>query len=281
MNLVKCTGKNNDETLFQYTFRVEPIDEPKEVFFTVVPVNQDFDDVFKLSLTFDKAKCLKVSMMNVNNQQIYREKGLPEAMIHKAATIFNMTIVSSSNGKRVGEYRTEPATKVWKRLESRGQAVYSSNEDQYTYIGYRLINKIDPGYENYGEERMQLVQHYIDLPFEDLMKIKPVWDDQKPDQHEIIQADSQKLLSQVDFLGLSSENLFNYYSADHRYADILKRWENSEAVSPGILTLDTIGKPRFSDGRHRTLLACFLRQKTVPVAVPTFIREKALVLIGI
>lgn len=101
-----------------------------------------------------------------------------------------------------------------------------------------------------------------------MVAIVPVWDkNYEPEKYDIIVADCNKVLEQVDFMELSTINIFNYQTGDHRYADILKSWQEGLPISPGNLNRSATGKISFSDGRHRTLLACLLMNDTVPIAV--------------
>lgn len=60
-------------------------------------------------------------------------------MIEESSSILGLEIISSTNidsEKSFGEeYRTDQATKVWRRLVVAGKAVYESTRDIFTYIG--------------------------------------------------------------------------------------------------------------------------------------------------
>lgn len=137
MNLLKCTGKDNEETLFQYRFETIPYDEPKEINFTVVPALGEYSDFFNFALSVVDPNYLKINMMTANGQAIYRGKGIPAALMNEVGILFDKIIISSANGKRAGEYRTKSATKVWDRLVANSLAEYNAQEDRYVYTAYR------------------------------------------------------------------------------------------------------------------------------------------------
>ena len=282
MNTLICTGKDGIQSVFQYKFRSEPHDDPREVIFNLIPVTGPYLDFFELIFQVVDDNCLKIVSMTANGQPIYSAQGIPEALIHEAAELFNAKIISSSNSNGAGEFRTEKATKAWNRLVTQGKAVKDEADDRFLYTGYKRIYKPDPGYTNYEPERMELLQQFIDMPFREMAAIKEVWgENEEPEKYDIITADARKLPNEVDFIGLPIDNLFNYLSADHSYADILTRWREGKPVSPGILTTTAESRLQFTDGRHRTLLACLLLKETVPVAVYPFQRELIEKLIGI
>ena len=75
--------------------------------------------------------------MNHYNIVEYKAKGIPDKLIEEATKILNVTIKSSSNNPEFqvfpNEFRTDSATKVWKRLVAKNQAAYDERMDIYTY----------------------------------------------------------------------------------------------------------------------------------------------------
>jgi len=65
----------------------------------------------------------------------YRGCGIMRALIPFVAKRLSSRIVSSSNAI-TGEMRTPDATKVWKRMESDGQASFIRSEDRYYYPAF-------------------------------------------------------------------------------------------------------------------------------------------------
>lgn len=136
MKTIKCIGRDGLEREFfcsdteieglikkKYTYRIRPSDsEPQESFeFTVEEVDNS---------------TVKVVMMNAHNEPTYSAMGISETMIEECAMTLGKTIVSSSNRhKNSDEYRTEPATKVWRRLEKLGRAIYNVDWDRFTFLG--------------------------------------------------------------------------------------------------------------------------------------------------
>jgi hypothetical protein len=80
---------------------------------------------------------LKINLINAPNNQRYRKKGIPEAIIKELSNIFGKTICSSTNFDKYKtckkEYRNENANKYWQRLVSSGHAIYDNERDIYYY----------------------------------------------------------------------------------------------------------------------------------------------------
>lgn len=91
---------------------------------------------FEASFAEDGSDRMRVTMLDNRNKPHYRGKGITEALFELVARRSQpRVLVSSSNvgAPESGQYRTEAATKVWRRLEEAGKAVYDEAEDRFTY----------------------------------------------------------------------------------------------------------------------------------------------------
>jgi hypothetical protein len=89
------------------------------------------DEWFDLTVVRFDPQTFMVTMMQSNYKEWFSAKGIPEAIIPYAAGILKCHIVSSSNKKNAGEYRTPPATKAWERLRNKALADYDAENDRY------------------------------------------------------------------------------------------------------------------------------------------------------
>ena len=89
-------------------------------------------DFFLLQL-IDFGEYLQVVDITHNEDERYRKKGIPEAIICELINVFDKSIHSSSllNKKFPTESRSDPAKKYWERLRKEGKADYNSDSDHY------------------------------------------------------------------------------------------------------------------------------------------------------
>jgi len=138
MCIIECTSKEGIKNNFKYKLsRNENFEDRLEWKFSVIPEDENFTDFFYLSAEEVNSETLKVTMINHHNQDIYIAKGIPERIIRELAIISGQRVISSSNKTQYqsfgAEFRTPPATKVWDRIKTIGNATYDSEKDIYSY----------------------------------------------------------------------------------------------------------------------------------------------------
>ncbi len=140
LSVIRCTGADRITREFYYEIESDAGADVPEM---IVRVHQEAQisgeqHWFDLTLKQLDENRWMVSMMQHNNKEWYRAKGIPDALIPALAERLNKVITSSSNrdpAKRFPEeFRNEAATKVWRRLVGQGRATYQENEDRYMCI---------------------------------------------------------------------------------------------------------------------------------------------------
>lgn len=134
-----CVGQDKIERTFYY-YRFSTFSLKTEYGFRVY-ASQDASDreFFEFTVVEEEDDSLKITMMQNNRDPRYTAKGIPDSLIPEIAKVMGRQIRSSSNraGARTdsNEHRTPAATKVWKRLESKGVARYDLDHDIYYFLG--------------------------------------------------------------------------------------------------------------------------------------------------
>lgn len=139
---IKCIGKGEIEQTFFLDLEADELDGWDNPTFYVHlrnPPEPESDDFFSLSLDKLVTGVYRVDTMSHHERSWYSAKGIPDAVISEAASIFG-TIKSSSNkcAIRDNESRNNDAEKVWLRLYAAGFAKYDEAEDRYVYVGGAL-----------------------------------------------------------------------------------------------------------------------------------------------
>jgi hypothetical protein len=91
--------------------------------------------------------------------------------------------------------------------------------------------------------------------------------------------DCLKLISSAAFLGLNPLELFSGdEDSDYPVARLLDNWANGKFIDPPTIGFDSNDDLVFTDGRHRTIVAHYLGEKRIPIAVangePTLTKMK-------
>lgn len=74
----------------------------------------------------------RVNVLENHSHPEHTGMGITEALLPLVQRILNRQVVSSANRRHEeGEYRTSAAGKVWKRLVSKGKAVYDEVQDRF------------------------------------------------------------------------------------------------------------------------------------------------------
>ncbi|OGI05902.1 MAG: hypothetical protein A2Y40_03165 [Candidatus Margulisbacteria bacterium GWF2_35_9] len=130
---IQCTGKDNqvrDFTIFE-----QDENHNKNEYHYLLQKNVIFDmsvDSFQLTLKeIDKVN-LQLISINKNDEELYGAKGIPESVLPFISNLKQKNIKSSRTRIGIkGEFRTEDADKMWKRLFEKKIASYDSDNDYY------------------------------------------------------------------------------------------------------------------------------------------------------
>ncbi|MEZ6142297.1 MAG: hypothetical protein R3B84_17190 [Zavarzinella sp.] len=77
---------------------------------------------------------VRVVAMAHHNKPVYIAKGIPEALLPVVKATLVKDVVSSPTAGEAGVWRTQAATKVWKRLLTSGRAIYDAPTDVYKLV---------------------------------------------------------------------------------------------------------------------------------------------------
>lgn len=130
MEKLECKGKDGKVRYFEYKYEFEHSNNSWS-FHVYSPKATDF---FELKLVPFNQSSVKIIQIRHNDQPELMAKGIPESIILKASEITGKKIISSSNNVGPGEWRSEHATKVWKRLEKGKHAVYDPVSSRYSTL---------------------------------------------------------------------------------------------------------------------------------------------------
>ncbi|MDD3856072.1 hypothetical protein [Sulfurimonas sp.] len=86
--------------------------------------------IITFTFTFFDENTLHFSNMYIENDD-YKMKGIPEAVIIGLARKMKKTIVSSTQLKDNGEHLHEPAKKVWERLVNKKLVYFDENLERF------------------------------------------------------------------------------------------------------------------------------------------------------
>jgi hypothetical protein len=135
---ISCTAQNGSTVNFDYYFTFDRFEGRVIWDFSVFPAGIDSITPFSFALTIINESIAKVTVMDRNNMEVYRAKGIPEAMIILCKKLTTRNILSSSNHQPSKllpeEFRTPPATKVWERLKKNNLANYNEHSDTYHLV---------------------------------------------------------------------------------------------------------------------------------------------------
>lgn len=133
---ISCIGKDGLSNQFYYNYSVSrgfPIEHRMTIY-----ASPDYSDLEFFELTakeIDENK-LKIITIMKNSEALYGAKGIPDSAIPEMIKLSEKHVVSSSNNADMGgnEFRSDDATKMWKRLVACEKAKYESSIDRYEYI---------------------------------------------------------------------------------------------------------------------------------------------------
>lgn len=129
----RSIGENGEIHDLEYEIHrlYDKVENLEKIEFRVFMKSDKEDEWFDFKLAQIGEGVLKVTDMFIGKKN-HRMKGIPEAIILEAKTVFNKKIISSSNKqKQIYEWRSLDADKVWCRLIEKGLAKYNSTKDIY------------------------------------------------------------------------------------------------------------------------------------------------------
>lgn len=129
MNVITCIGKDQIERLFYVHFRDDLHGEHRLLVSDTIEIVGDF---FEVVLRPQGLSLLRV--VSINNYRLakYTHKGIPAAVLTRAAQHFDSRIESSpvfSADQK--DRRSEDATRMWEGMVRRGQANRYLDRDQF------------------------------------------------------------------------------------------------------------------------------------------------------
>jgi len=138
-----ATGKDGQTVIYEYSCEPElhiPLNgyDPRTKWSFVILIEQD---VFQFDLV-DEGDFMRVEMMNRNNCERYKARGIPEAFIRLSHELFKVPICSSKQSivqsvsmgiGYVDEQHSADATKVWRRLVSTNEAYFDAEKQRFVY----------------------------------------------------------------------------------------------------------------------------------------------------
>ena len=133
MDTITGVGKDGQRRTFELRWEKDPIKE-RWIFRAYIPELAS-GEFYEASFEADPIDHATIRSVGTHaHAPEYREVGLPEAIILKAAGLLGKRIVSSRNRKpkAANEWRTAAATKPWQRLVSQGLAAYDEERDTFT-----------------------------------------------------------------------------------------------------------------------------------------------------
>ena len=104
-------------------------------------------DVFNFDLVVEDS-FMRVEMMNRNDCDRYKARGIPEAFIRLSDQLFRIPICSSKRAepqsgtlglKSVEEQHSEDAAKVWRRLVASREAYFDDRRQRFVYQAARTL----------------------------------------------------------------------------------------------------------------------------------------------
>lgn len=134
MEILKTYDEKGREYLFEYKYGYKSFNGREKIEFQVNFLNdEEKQNWFDFKLAPIDEETLKVTDI-FKGKDSHLKTGLPEALILLSKQLFNKKIISSSNKVKTEscEWRSEPGTKVWKRLVKRNLALYDSETDTFT-----------------------------------------------------------------------------------------------------------------------------------------------------
>ena len=131
MPIFQCVDKHGNRQDFEY----EILPNGNEVTFRVTNIPPlPTGDFFDLRVEHVDATYVRIVMLNHYYVPAYASKGIPDALLPIAAQMLGKTVQSSPTTGEGAVFRTDAATKVWKRLQANGMATYDPQTDIYTLL---------------------------------------------------------------------------------------------------------------------------------------------------
>jgi hypothetical protein len=132
-NKLICVGA--DGASYEFLWRVTKDQfEDKWIFRVETEANCNTGRSFELTAVAsdDDLNTVRIVMMHHYDQDEYKAKGIPDALLPVVKRELGMSVESSPRqGATTDIYRTDAATAVWDRLVGKGLATYAADRDVY------------------------------------------------------------------------------------------------------------------------------------------------------
>ncbi len=132
-NALSCVGADGASYEFLWRVTKDPF-EDKWIFRVATEANVNTGRSFELTVVAADSdpNTVRIVMMHHYDQDEYRAKGIPDALLPVIKRELHMSVESSPRqGATTDVYRTDAATAVWKRLVRNGLAAYAADRDVY------------------------------------------------------------------------------------------------------------------------------------------------------
>lgn len=131
MQMLTCSDRKGQTASFAYTVTRDMSGTKWD--YRVRPFGASADsEFFQLSVVELDADTVRVTMLANNNYAPVSGKGVPDALIPRIAVELGRRVQSSPPRGETGDvYRTDDATKMWKRLLAAGKSHFDADADIY------------------------------------------------------------------------------------------------------------------------------------------------------
>ena len=132
-NKLSCVGADGGNYEFLWRVTKDRFEE-KWIFRVETDANMNTGKCFELTVVAgnNDPDTVCIVMMHHYDQDEYRAKGIPDALIPVIKQELGLSVESSPRrGATTDVYRTDAATAVWDRLVRKGLASYAADRDVY------------------------------------------------------------------------------------------------------------------------------------------------------
>jgi len=130
-NELTCTDREGNTQTYYYQIEYPSEYESKEWHFRVSIEAKLLDNWFEATVKPLNKNSVCLSSIQHNYDNNYSAKGIPDALLPRIVEELNMNLFSSIKFSDNGEFRTDDAEKMWRRLVSNGVAEYDNSKNRY------------------------------------------------------------------------------------------------------------------------------------------------------
>lgn len=133
MKEIECFGKDGIRRIFKYKFDYDH--QEKSWHFRVYTVDDSSVDFFESTVKLIDDNTVQQISIEVNDQQHYGAKGIPESLLPEISNVLDKKLISSpSQHPDTSIRRNESATKMWWRLCKKKIAEYDIERDIFNIL---------------------------------------------------------------------------------------------------------------------------------------------------